>query len=82
MIQGHLISDNIIVAYEALYSMKSRQRGQTGNMAIKPDISKAYDKLEWSYLETITRRLGFNEVWISRIMTCATSVSIAELVNG
>lgn len=58
---GWLIFDNIIIAYEAPHSMKSRQRGQTGNMEIKLDISQAYDKLEWSYLETIMRRLGFNE---------------------
>lgn len=81
-IPGHLISNNIIVAYEALHSIKSRQKGQTENMAIKLDISKAYDKLEWYFIETMMRKLGFNETWISRVMICVKSVSYAILVNG
>lgn len=51
-------------------------------MAIKLDISKAYDKLEWGFLESMMRRLGFNEVWVSRVMTCVSIVSYAVLVNG
>lgn len=78
----HLIPDNIIAAYEALHSMKTRQRGKSGSMAIKLDISKAYEKLEWSFLKAIMKKLDFNEKWISRVMTCVTIVSYAVLVNG
>lgn len=44
-----LIIDNVIMAYEALHTMKTRKKGQKGNMAIELDISKAYNKVEWSY---------------------------------
>lgn len=56
-----LILDNIIVAYEELHSMKTRQKGRNGSMAIKLDISKIYDKLEWNFLETMMRKLNFHE---------------------
>lgn len=78
---GQLISDNIIVAYEALHSMKSRQRGRIGSMAVKLEIFKAYDKLEWNFLEIMMRRLGFNEARISKIMSCVKTVSYLVLVK-
>jgi hypothetical protein len=38
-------------------------------MAIKLDMNKAYDWVEWLFLEGIMRKLGFAEAWISLIMT-------------
>ena len=40
---GRLITDNIIVAYEALHSMHIRKKGKTSSLALKLDVSKAYD---------------------------------------
>lgn len=59
---GWIITDNIIIAYEVLHSMKTKQKCQEGSMSIKLDISKAYDKLEWNFLEAMMRKLGFREV--------------------
>lgn len=78
-----LITDNIIIAYEALYFMKIRQKlGCEGSMVIKLDISKTYDKLEWIFLEVMMCKLGYNDVWISMIMTCVTTFSYSVLVHG
>lgn len=41
-----LLSDNVMVAYEMLHSMRSRQKGKTESMAIKFDMSKVYDHTE------------------------------------
>ncbi|XP_041016205.1 uncharacterized protein LOC121258730 [Juglans microcarpa x Juglans regia] len=58
-IPGTLILDNIIVAYETLHSMKTRSKGKGGSMALKMDISKAYDRVEWNFLKAVMQRMGF-----------------------
>lgn len=51
-------------------------------MAIKTDMSKAYDRIEWSFLRNVLTRFSFHEMWINWIMACVTSVSYAYLING
>jgi hypothetical protein len=81
-VPGVLIMDNVLVAYEALHSMDTRMKGKKGFMVIKLDMGKAYDRVEWSYLEAMMRRMGFVEQWIRLIMTCVCSVSYSVLING
>ena len=57
------ISDNIFVAPEFLHSMQKHTR-KDGFMAIKLDMIKAYDRVEWPYLEAVMKKLGFNDRWI------------------
>jgi len=57
-IPGRLISDNILAAYETLHSMQTHQRGKTGFVAVKLDMSKAHDRVEWSFLDAVMCRMG------------------------
>ena len=79
--KSRLIFDNILVAFESLHSMQ-KHVGKEDYMAIKLDMSKAYDMVEWSYLESVMRRVGFTKRWITLLMLCVKTVSYSILVNG
>ena len=51
-------------------------------MALKLDISKAYARTEWSFLEQMMRKLGFAKGWISIVMMCVTTVTYSFKLNG
>ena len=81
-IPGRNIIDNVIIAHEMLHSLKSRKRWAKSYMAVKTDISKAYDRLEWKFLEDTMIGMGFDAKWIGWIMTCVSTVSFSALING
>lgn len=51
-------------------------------MALNLNMAKAYDRIEWKFLEAIMRKLGFCDIWIKWIMQCATIVSFSFNLNG
>ena len=45
-VPGQMIFDNVMIAYETIHTMKEKHSGKHGNMALKLDMSKAYDRVE------------------------------------
>lgn len=54
-----LIIDNIMVGIEVMHYMKRKSSGKDNWMALKLDMSKAYDRIEWRFLEVVLSKIGF-----------------------
>jgi hypothetical protein len=63
-------------------TMDTRLKEREGFMALKLDMSKAYDRLEWDFLEAMLWKLGFAPRWIYLLMTCVHTVTYSILING
>lgn len=81
-VPGRLISDNSLIAFEIAHFLKKRRDGKVGFGALKLDMSKAYDRVEWSFLEAVLVHMGFSSTWIMWIMRCVRSVSYSFILNG
>ena len=77
-----LISDNIMVAFETLHHMKHHNSGKHSFMAIKLDMSKAYNQMERVYLERLMEKMGFCTRWVALMMSCVKTMSYSIMVNG
>ena len=65
-----------------MHCINQRRKGKKGLMAIKLDMSKAYNWVEWAYLEAMMHKLSFHERWINLMTMCVSTVSYSVLING
>lgn len=80
-IPNRLISDNVILGFEYVHWMRNHRQGKCGYAALKLDMSKAYNIVEWNFLEAIILKLGFAHTWITKIMNCVSSVKYSFKLN-
>ncbi|XP_072071679.1 uncharacterized protein [Arachis hypogaea] len=80
-IPGRGTTENIIIAQEIMHFMRNT-KSRKGTMAFKIDLEKAYDRVDWRFLEATLVRFGFPKATINLILNCVTSSSLAVLWNG
>ena len=62
--------------------MNNKRLGKKGSLALKLDISKSYDRVEWGFLKGIMSKMDLPNRWIDRVMCCMTSASFSVCING
>ena len=67
--------DNAIIMQELIHFI-TRKKGKVGYMAIKIDLEKAYDKLEWSFIRDMLWRINLLRDLIDLIMSCFISIHL------
>jgi hypothetical protein len=73
------IIDGFLVANEAVHSLK---RCRVPSLIFKVDFHKAFDTVQWDYLEQVMRHMGFGEKWINLIKICISTAKLSVLING
>ena len=73
------ILDAVLIANEVVD--EKRRSGEEG-VVFKIDFEKAYDHVEWGFLDHVLQRKGFSQKWRSWMRGCLSSSSFAILVNG
>jgi hypothetical protein len=81
-LKGRSIHDNTILIHEMFHSMKQKKKGNGGYMALKLDMEKAFDFMEWKFLLKILDLLGFHPTWVQWIRQCITTSSFSILLDG
>ena len=81
-LSGRLITDNVLVTFELMHYLEHKKEGREGFVAIKLDMSKTYDRVEWGFIKQVMEKMGFHEKWVNLIMHCITTVSYSILING
>jgi hypothetical protein len=81
-VEQRSIVDNVMIAAEIIHHMKCKTRGKMGEVALKIDISKAYDRVDWNYVKSIMVKMGFHDKWVRWMSMCMESVHYQVLVNG
>ena len=79
---SRLITDNVLVAFVTMHYLNNKRHGRQGEMALKLNMSKAFDRVEWGCLKDIMLKIGFSDRWVNIMMLCVTSVTYSVRING
>jgi hypothetical protein len=81
-IPGRMITDNALIAFECIHAIKENSDARGDFCAYKLDLSKAYDRVDWDFLNKVLLKLGFQSSWVQWVMSCVTSLRYRVRFNG
>ncbi|KAM1733694.1 hypothetical protein ACFX11_019268 [Malus domestica] len=71
-----------IIAHEVFHFLELKKTKRKFELGIKLDMSKAYDRIEWDFLEAVIARMSFHRDWIQLVMKGIRSINFSVIVNG
>ncbi|KAH9670245.1 hypothetical protein KPL70_016905 [Citrus sinensis] len=77
-VPGRQIIENIVMAQEIIHTMRNK-KGKIGQMAIKVDLEKAYDRLSWDFIHDTLKDVGLPKEFIRITMECITTARMQIL---
>ncbi|KAH1129232.1 hypothetical protein J1N35_000610 [Gossypium stocksii] len=81
-VSGRMIHDNIFIAHELVHYLQSSKNGLNKGLVIKLDMSKAYDWVEWDFIEKVMKKIGFMNSWVNKIISCVRLVRYMVKCNS
>ncbi|KAK9138213.1 hypothetical protein Sjap_008807 [Stephania japonica] len=73
-----MLDSNLIASEEMEFATKKNMRG----FVLKLDFAKAYDRVDWAFLNSVLSRKGFGERWRKWIHGCVSTANYKVLING
>jgi hypothetical protein len=78
-LKGRHLVDGVLVVNELVdYAKKSKKEC----LIFKVDFEKAYDSMDWGFLEYMMVRVGICEKWVAWMKACVFGGNMPVLVNG
>ncbi|CAA0833358.1 DNAse I-like superfamily protein, partial [Striga hermonthica] len=81
-VPGRSLLDNVVNAQEVFYYFHKHRSGPHAFMAIKLDMEKAYNRVEWICIKVIMRKMGFHGKFINWILSCISHPTFSFNLNG
>lgn len=81
LIPRRSIVDNVLIAFESSHAMNRQKGCRGGHWALKFDMSKAYNRVEWDFLRKAMLAIGFSERWVQLMRECISTVRFHVLVG-
>ncbi|XP_057774901.1 uncharacterized protein LOC130993882 [Salvia miltiorrhiza] len=76
---GRFILDGAVILNEVVVESKKKRRSR---IFFKIDFAKAFDSVQWDFLDTLLDRMNFDGIWRKWIQGCLQSATASVLVNG
>lgn len=71
-LSGRAIFNDVLITH--VHYLKTLDAEKRCFMAVKTDMRKVYDRLEWDFINCVLLRLGFHQKWLALVMHCVPTV--------
>ncbi|KAK2360432.1 hypothetical protein QL285_085698 [Trifolium repens] len=78
-VKDRQILDGILIANEVVDEARKSKKEL---MLFKVDFEKAYDSVDWGYLDAVMGKMAFPHLWRKWIRECVCTATASVLVNG